>query len=604
MKNDIDNSKKFFPVIILIISLINSNLVSEQLISYRGLALGSIIDDDLDLIYDPLDLQFVEGVRVYTNLSNATSNEEKLFGNLSDDEFLFGLSAEGPFLKFLHHSLLLKFQTSETSNPIQIDSNLDGYADLFGEGSLSSEYNAYFDSDENGNFDFKHTVNQKKSDLTNSNNYSLILNNSIELWIISLGLKLSVGEFEYRNNTASSSLGSENYLLLGVNPFDPTFEKDFSTFLLSQGEIDFTLSENGYFTSTNKSSFNRYDLSAMFELGDFEIRGDANFNSEQNIVKVDDEYNGEYEYFDFDYNENSEESYYEQESYLSVIEELGSRFGYGSSIRYTFDYQDERKNDGYWKLGISMDLGSFDYDYSVLSNYNNNEISYNGYNYFDENIDIRTNNNISISDIGTKSLTRYAVNSRLNIPISNTMYFGIGINFDFNDLKRETSYKEVISNSLQSVFTDTAIDDYTITETYQLIADRNYDISSAIYTIPTGLEYRLGKGNQVALRFGSIFQLYSQTIKDIKEITDSEPYTWIKEYSDGVTETNVYNDFFESTDQTTKETTSSTFFTYGLGYNPLDNLQIDLLGFFNSNASILDTDFYKNLQLSFTLKFD
>ena len=251
-----------------------------------------------------------------------------------------------------------------------------------------------------------------------------------------------------------------------------------------------------------------------------------------------------------------------------------------------------------------MDLGSFDYDYSVLSNYNNNEISYNGYNYFDENIDIRTNNNISISDIGTKSLTRYAVNSRLNIPISNTMYFGIGINFDFNDLKRETSYKEVISNSLQSVFTDTAIDDYTITETYQLIADRNYDISSAIYTIPTGLEYRLGKGNQVALRFGSIFQLYSQTIKDRKEITDSEPYTWIKEYSDGVTETNVYNDFFESTDQTTKETTSSTFFTYGLGYNPLDNLQIDLLGFFNSNASILDTDFYKNLQLSFTLKFD
>ena len=98
--------------------------------------------------------------------------------------------------------------------------------------------------------------------------------------------------------------------------------------------------------------------------------------------------------------------------------------------------------------------------------------------------------------------------------------------------------------------------------------------------------------------------MYSQTIKDRKEITDSEPYTWIKEYSDGVTETNVYNDFFESTDQTTKETTSSTFFTYGLGYNPLDNLQIDLLGFFNSNASILDTDFYKNLQLSFTLKFD
>ena len=86
---------KFFLIIILMILNINSLLKSQNLISYRGLALGNIITDDLDLIYDPIDLQFVEGVRVYTNLSNATSGEEKLFGNVSDDEFLFGISAEG-----------------------------------------------------------------------------------------------------------------------------------------------------------------------------------------------------------------------------------------------------------------------------------------------------------------------------------------------------------------------------------------------------------------------------------------------------------------------------------------------------------------------------
>ena len=96
---------------------------------------------------------------------------------------------------------------------------------------------------------------------------------------------------------------------------------------------------------------------------------------------------GVYEYFDLD--ENQEESYSEQESYLSLIEEIGSSFGYGGSLRYTFDYQDERKNDGYWKLGVSMELGSYDYDASVISNYISNEISFNGFNYYDGNIDLR-----------------------------------------------------------------------------------------------------------------------------------------------------------------------------------------------------------------------
>ena len=32
-----------------------------------------------------------------------------------------------------------------------------------------------------------------------------------------------------------------------------------------------------------------------------------------------------------------------------------------------------------------------------------------------------------------------------------------------------------------------------------------------------------------------------------------------------------------------------------IGFNPMNNLQIDLLGVFNSDASIPDTDFYKSL---------
>ena len=111
-----------FLMIFLIVLNVTSLIHSQNMVSYRGLALGNIIADDLDLIYDPIELQFVEGIRVYTNLSNATSGEEKLFGNFSDDQFLFGISAEGPFLNFIHHSFLIKFQKSEIPNSISIDS--------------------------------------------------------------------------------------------------------------------------------------------------------------------------------------------------------------------------------------------------------------------------------------------------------------------------------------------------------------------------------------------------------------------------------------------------------------------------------------------------
>ena len=582
---------------------VNSLLKSQNLISYRGLALGNIITDDLDLIYDPIDLQFVEGVRVYTNLSNATSGEEKLLGNVSDDEFLFGISAEGPFLNFIHHSLLVKFQKSETSNPVEIDSDLDGYNDFYGTGSLTNEYNAFYDSDEDGVFDLKQMISQNKSNITDNNNYSFIFNNSFELWFFSMGLKLSVGDFKNSRNTSSVALGSINSMLLGANVGDPTFGKSLSNFLWDINEENFRLSENGDFKSLDIFNFSRFDVSAMFEIGDFEIRGDANLSSSQNAFEIKDIYSGEYEHFEND-SIDYEDYYSESDSYLSLTEEGGSNIGYGGSLRYTFDYQDERKNDGYWKIGFSMGLGSYDYDASILSKYLNNEFRSDG-SFYDENIDVDTNNNTAITDIGTKSATSYAFNSSLNIPINDNALFGIGAIVSQNETSRTTIYNEEIDNLLVKAFTDTAVDNYRITETYSLEADRYYDVLETTYIFPTGLEYRLGQQNQFSLRIGSIFQLFSQTIKDTKQIDDDpEPFTWIKEFSDGTQELNMDDDIFESTKEVNKTTISSTIFTYGFGFNPMNNFQIDLLGVFNSDASILDTDFYKSLQISFTLKFE
>ena len=589
-------------MIFLIVLNVTSSIHSQNMVSYRGLSLGNIIADDLDLIYDPIELQFVEGVRVYTNLSNATSGEEKLFGNSSDDQFLFGISAEGPFLNFIHHSFLIKFQKSEIPNSISIDSDLDGYNDSYGTGSLTNEYNAFYDSNGDGIFDLRQINSQNKSDITKNDDYSFILNNSFELWFFSMGVKLSLGDFENSGNTSSVPLGSANSVLLGANMGDPTFEKSLSNFLLDIGENNFVLTENGDFQTINKSNFSRIDVSGMFEIGDFEMRGDASFSSDKNVSEINNMYSGQYEYFQND-SIDYEDFYSESDSYLSLTEEGGSTIGYGGSLKYIFNYQDERKNDGFWKIGFSMGLGTFDYDASILSNYLNNESRYN-VSFYDENIEAETDNSTEISDKGTKSITSYALNSSLNIPINDDVHFGIGAIVSHNETSRITLYNEEINNLLVNAFTDTAMDNYTITENYALVADRNHDVSETKYILPTGLEYRLGQQNQFSLRVGSIFQLASLEIKDTKEIKESDPFTWVKEYSDGTQELYMDDDIYESTSEVSKTTISSTVFTYGFGFNPMNNLQIDLLGVFNSDGSILDTDFYKSLQISFTLKFD
>ena len=123
-----------------------------------------------------------------------------------------------------------------------------------------------------------------------------------------------------------------------------------------------------------------------------------------------------------------------------------------------------------------------------------------------------TNNSTSTSDIGTKSVTQYAVNSKLNLPIGNSIHFGIGANLNHNKMSRQTVYNEVISNSIQSIFTDTSIDNYTITETYQLLADRQNDITSTFFLYR--LVWNIGSVRVTSLHFG-LDQFFNYTPKPL-----------------------------------------------------------------------------------------
>jgi len=76
--------------------LMTGTAVAQDVFSFRNIATGGTIDDNLDLVYDPIELRFVNGMHFYTNLSNLTSTREKLFNNVADNEFLIGVSMQNP----------------------------------------------------------------------------------------------------------------------------------------------------------------------------------------------------------------------------------------------------------------------------------------------------------------------------------------------------------------------------------------------------------------------------------------------------------------------------------------------------------------------------
>ncbi len=574
---------------------------AQEPLSFRSNALGGIIDDDLDLVYDPIELRFVDGIRLYTNLSNLTSTQEQLFDNMSDDEFLFGVSSQNPFMKFLWHSAMLRFQNSEISNSVGIDSDLDGWTDIYGNGTLIDEYTAYLDTDGDGLYDLKKMLSQEKSDFTTDDSYSFVLNNTLNMWGLTVGAKLSGGVATYTGNSASSYLGSGEGVLNYVEWDDPTFHNSITTYLIDDDFNNLTWSEDGNFSSESKVSFTNMDASVMLpEFMGFELRGDVAIYSNQILSSVNDSYSGEYEYFDPEISSYSyEDVYSETDSYISDTDEDGGGRTVGGSLRRTFNKQDERKNDGFWKVGFSMNSGSYDYTNSSSSQFSSTETYYDGLDTLDTGFESSISEHNSISDVGTKGLNGFNFYGRFNIPLSENVHFGLGGYFNQSTTNRETDYTETVNDVTDFNYTDLDYNnnDYVTTETSQLTADRNYDVSTTVFTCPVGLEYKIGKKRDWSLRFGSIFTSTNQAIVDAKQITDSEPYVIETVYGDGDVTIDIDDNIYDSTSEHTRTTTSSTVFTYGLGYNPTENLQIDLLGIGSADLE------FDGIRLSFTMKF-
>lgn len=575
-------------LIIIALTLLMFSMTNALTPSFRSIALGTIIDDDLDLVKDPIELKFVEGSRLYTNLSNLVNTNEEILANNNSDTFLIGYSTKNPFVENLWNAVFIEFQKTKMPYHVWIDSDLDGNNDIDGYGSLSDEFTGYYDLNGDDLYDIIKQISQERSDYDEINQIKFALNNTYDAGNFIIGAKI------HYNSYSSDQ--------------DITYNMNYTYHDIEENFDDFT--ENQLDDSSDHYLNSNLDFQASLLLPDFrgyEVRGDFKFMNHD--YSSDEQINEYYREDNFDQDIPILEDYNIEESVnINTIERPGNAFTLGSSIRKTFVKADQRKNDGYWKIGGGITFGSYDYSNLDEITQTYTEKYFDGLDtLFTDYLEIDTENAL-IKDNGTRKTAQFSLMGKLNYPFNEKVYFGLGFNCNYNISNRETDYEESIENTQDYEILDEELTaaDFVSTVSYSITADRTYEEYSSSFSAPVGIEYKFTNNNKWDLRFGSIFGSACITTNDAKKIKDVSPVTYETNYGDGTVDIDIEDNTYSSSSEQTKTTFSYKNYYYGLGFRPTDNLQIDLLGFlggYGDEEDLLDADFYKQLRLSFTLKF-
>ncbi|MDI6802401.1 MAG: hypothetical protein QME58_00965 [Bacteroidota bacterium] len=485
-----------------------------------------------------------------------------------------------------------------------MDTDLNGGNDFWGNGEIESEFTHYYDAlpPFNGLYDLRRTIYQKKYSVYQNDGYGFIINNSFLLQDYTLGLKLTIGNWGNENNDASMSLGSRRNMLYGVWWTDASFSRSVDEYYLDSNYSRLRWSEAGVFKTTNDNPYFRMMASIMKPMWGYELRGDLNFYTIDNAMKTNDLYTGGFEYFSPTITGYARR-YSESDMFKREQSRDGTGLGLGISARRTFNQQNERRNDGFVLIGFSAVFESFDYDDATSRDFSSSEKVYDGTGgSIDFEQSVINKNQTGDDGIGSTNILNFV--SRFNIPLIEGVHFGLGGYYSIYSTKIETNYIEEVKNTTNYERTDGVPNalDMVRTETFSQTANRTMKDYLTILTIPVGIEYRFTESKAWALRFGSVFRYINQTNDEEKKIKNAEP--WINKivYGDGTSTTTTNANRYLSYAEHSSESNSNTLLTYGLGWNPTQNLQIDILTYFDTRNYDTIIQYLKSLHLSFVLK--
>jgi len=555
-----------------------------------------------------VELRFVNGLRFYTNLSNLSSGEEQFLNNYSDNEFLFGTSFKFPVKFNLWTSFLARYQDSRVSNDIRIDSNLDGVYDIFNEGSFKNIYTSYIDNDGDGLFDVKNLIIQDKTNFSNQKHQAFIFNTTTLISEWTLGLKIYSGRQKTGSTDASFPIGSKYGILMGALPGDPTFGLDYKRDLVQFNFRDFIWNETGNFSNileNNQTSF-QFGLMKPFHLpvtDTLELRVDLGMGQESRTQRISDRYQGSLEYDNQNFT-NYQDTYQEEDNILNEVKTKGNRWLAGISVKRVFQPAAERKNDGYWQMRMGLIYTDLNYQSSDQENFASIEHYEDENNFIVDFIDEQNEVYVS-SDIGELNGIQYFLNILINLQLGERLYTGSGIFYEYNNRNQPTKFTtryDKYQNYDRLNYSGT--EDFELWEESLMTADRKIEQDVSNFIFPVGIEYIFTRNLKWRFRLGSIFQYSKATENESINVTGSEPLKITTVDGNGQQTLEIFDNIYESSSSNIKFSESTTTYYYGLGYNPNDYLQIDLLGFLGEqqDLQVFDTEFLRSIRLSFTIK--
>lgn len=593
----------------LFLSLVSSAFAWTY--SFRSRATGGVFRGDFDNDRDPIFILDNKNWRLYTNLSNLTTNGEEIFGDLTDNVYLVGISGDFRklcrFLRFkenwrMRSAFLIELSNAKRPGDVNLDLDIDGISDVWGEGYISGQMVKKFDVDDDNIYDTKFTsaMSADRTEIFKSRDW--LFNHALDNGTLKLGL--SIVHYGFGDNYFETNTSRGTFQFAPVAFGDPSFTKDVRWDSLTTGEVFHKEVEKGEFSTIDKTPTTSFVLAGESRLTDkLDVRFDLGFDRVTKEYTVND-------FYTYSWDESLGDTIIDRRSEWERVKVDDPRGGNLVSLSNLETYY--WNGDVYTEISLGIRFGTLDVNLS-----DNDDYSYSEEGMLAGNVEKTTRiYSGQTTDKGDNKVKNLTFRTRTEAKLGERLRLGMAMFLDYSPNEvtstRNFSEREVLSYDDGDEVPDD-VDDYTRTITGSYKADVTTEDKETVVTLPVGLEYGIDWDNRWVLRVGAVHRIEKRTLTTeelVKEKT-ARKTEWV--YGDGTVSTTVDDLSYLSSKESTETLDQTTVFMYGLGWKATKNLQVDLLGFLGNgvdpnagggdNESIFDSNFYRSLKLSLTLKF-
>ncbi|RMH68994.1 MAG: hypothetical protein D6675_14165 [Gemmatimonadetes bacterium] len=536
--------------------------------SFRRQATAGLLDDDLDLwlnnspglLANPVGLTYIDGMRVYTNLSNLVSGSETQFSdNQSENAYLLGGSGH-----FIFGSGGLLYNTS------RFEELLENALGQYGE----SESIRTIWSDENGDhstYDMRTDIEARANARQERSTREMFLGYANAIMYTRFGLL-----YKYRTQTEETprSFSEQQTLTQLVWNQVTTSERQ------SQEELYKTSQDEHLFVASVRQEYSSYmRFGGQIGLG-FQ-------STEQQDYQWSEEWQNRAPADTLLRDHTHASSATDQQMPLSIMD-----FYLGVNAQYHWSANQTTWVDLLWKHSS----GDVDSDAKIYRSH----VSEEWYTLGEFDQFTRTTENDSASIKGDLSRDEVTFYTRTVYRFIDRAKFAYGFGVTTGKETFEQTFNRHVYNTTTVNDGDNEPNDgddsaeeviaHEIESTKQTTAE-------TVLKLPVAMEFALTK--KIDLRLGALHTITTRKETLTRQFELNEPPLQVITYGDGRVVSSIQPEAYEvqtGTSEKHNTTMTHTEYTYGAGYHVNTNFQIDLMGF----AKLTDLSAW---QLSATIKF-